>query len=217
MKLLDGRELMGRNEYARKRGDTPNAVAKAEKSGRIAAAVVRDGAGVFVGIDWRKADELWAANTDSDQAARNGKVGGAQAQPPAAGGSQLPLERGQDPVGEQKGAAGAAAGDKDPHGLLAARADTARYQAKQAELDYLKTIGALVSTEEMKTVGARRYRALRDRLRAVPDRIAAEVAAERDQAQVHAKLAAEIDRVLYELSDDARAEIARGADERLAA
>lgn len=213
MKLLAGLELMGRNEYARHRGDTPNAVSKAEKSRRIAAAVVRNVDGGFVGIDWRKADELWAANTDGDQAARNGKAGGA----PAAAAGQLPLEQGQqDPGGEQKGNAAAVA-DKDPHGLLAARAETAKYQALQAEIEYLKTIGAVVSTEEMKTVGARRYRALRDRLRAVPDRIAAEIAAERDQARVHAKLAGEIDRVLYELSEDARAEVARGADERLAA
>jgi hypothetical protein len=68
-------ELMGRNEYARHRGCAPNAVAKAEEDGRIAAAVERDAEGKFLGIKWRQADELWARNTDLDQAIRgNGGV-----------------------------------------------------------------------------------------------------------------------------------------------
>lgn len=198
--LPDGREVMGRNEYARHRGDAPNAVRKAEQSGRIAKAVIRDADGTFVGIDWRQADELWAHNTDGDQAAR-----AKSAAPSSAAGAAT--------------AAGADAtpADRDPHGLQQARATTAQYQARQAELDYLRSIGALVSTEDLKTVGARRYRALRDRLRAIPDRVSATLAAEREQAQVHATLAKEIDRVLYELSDEARAEAARGAAERVAA
>lgn len=221
MKVLDGREVMGRNEYARHRGDTPNAVAKAEASGRIKEAVLRDESGAFIGIDWKKADELWAHNTDADQAARNGKIGAGAGQagipaPAAAGGSdELPLA--QPPTDAGAIATAAGGGGKDPHGLLAARAVSAKYQARQDELKYLETIGALVSTEDMKTVGARRYRALRDRLRAIPDRVSASLAAEHDQAQVHATLQAEIDRALYELSDLARAEAAGGAPERLAA
>lgn len=221
MKVLDGRELMGRNEYARHRGDTPNAVAKAEASGRIKAAVLRDASGAFIGIDWRKADELWAHNTDADQAARNGKVGAAAIQGAApllaASGlsGELPLDRATTSAGATTTTPSANA--KDPHGLLAARAESAKYQARQDELKFLETIGAVVSTEEMKTVGARRYRALRDRLRAIPDRVSASLAAEHDQAQVHATLQAEIDRALYELSDLARTEAAGGAPERLAA
>ena len=40
-------ELMGLNAYARHRGCAPNAVVKAERSGRIKDAVVRDNAGEF--------------------------------------------------------------------------------------------------------------------------------------------------------------------------
>jgi hypothetical protein len=58
---------------------------------------------------------------------------------------------------------------------------------------------------------------MRDALLNVPDRIAAVLAAERDPARVHAELTKEIKRVLHELSDDARAEIARGTSERVAA
>ena len=67
--------LMGRNEYARHRGCSPNAVTKAEESGRILAAVERTEAGEFIGIRWRQADELWEKNTDLDQRMRgNGGI-----------------------------------------------------------------------------------------------------------------------------------------------
>lgn len=221
MVTIDGIEYMGRNEYARHRKDSPSAVTKAESSKRIAAAVKRNEQGGFVGIHWRLADELWALNTDGDQAARNGKGVGPSvaqsAQHGEPGGVQLPLEEPGAAGAGHKAANVAAASARDPHGLQAARGITAKFEAKQAELDYLEGIGALVSTEELKTVGMQRYRALRDRLRAIPDRVSAELAAEPGQAQVHARLSAEIDRVLYELSDEARTAAARGVDERVAA
>jgi hypothetical protein len=71
---------MGRNEYSRHRGCSTNAVRKAEASGRIAAAVVRDD-GRFVGIKWRLADQLWDANTDLDQATRSLSAQGAPSTP----------------------------------------------------------------------------------------------------------------------------------------
>ena len=63
----------------------------------------------------------------------------------------------------------------------------------------------------------RSYRTLRDKILNIPDRVAAILAAERDPARVHAALTAELKRVLHELSDDARAEAARGIAERVAA
>ncbi|MGE0705220.1 MAG: hypothetical protein AB7P22_14920 [Vicinamibacterales bacterium] len=62
-------ELMGRNQYARHRGVSPNAVAKAAKDGRITKAVIWR-SGKIESIRWRQADELWAANTDPAQALR---------------------------------------------------------------------------------------------------------------------------------------------------
>lgn len=206
-------ELMGRNEYARHRGVTPNAVAKAEEDGRIAAAVKRgsEPERAFIGIDWRLADELWAKATDPAQALRSGTV-------LAAPGGNAPSANESAPAEEKKDepAAQAAATPKD-HGYYEARATREKYQAKQAELDYLQAIGKLVPADELREASTRRYRAMRDKLLSIPDRVAAILAAEKDPARVHAALQAEIKAVLHELSDDARAEIARGVAERLAA
>jgi hypothetical protein len=234
-------ELMGRNEYARHRRCSPNAVAKAEHDGRIAEAVVRGERGKFVGIKWDLADQLWSANTDPAEAAKSGKTieifGAGQAfsqlNPRSAVGSQRPpalcreiAETGLQPAhapGDQPSVDAAApadqgppAADRDPHGYYKARAERERYQAKQAELDYLQAIGELVSRRDLREMSARRYKGIREKFLNLPDRLTPVLAAERDPARVHAELTSEIKRVLNELSDDARAEAARGAAERVA-
>jgi hypothetical protein len=97
------------------------------------------------------------------------------------------------------------------------RAKREKFQAETAELDYLKAIGRLVSVDELRQVRSERYRAIRDKLLNIPDRVAAILAAQSDPAVVHTELTKEIKRVLHELSDDARAELARGTAERVAA
>lgn len=88
-------ELMGRNEYARHQGVSPNAVAKAVRSGRIAKAVVWGPRGQVKAIKWRLADELWRSNTDINQALRTRRSypagwGGAPAVEISAGQPQRP-------------------------------------------------------------------------------------------------------------------------------
>jgi molecular chaperone GrpE (heat shock protein) len=218
-------ELMGRNEYARHRRCSPNAVAKAEHDGRIAEAVVRGERGKFVGIKWDLADQLWSANTDPAEAAKSGKTieisGAGQAL------SKLDRAQADQPSADQALADQAladqapvdqapTAADRDPHGYYKARAERERYQAKQAELDYLQAIGELVSRRDLREMSARRYKGIREKFLNLPDRLTPVLAAERDPARVHAELTSEIKRVLNELSDDARAEAARGAAERVA-
>ena len=58
---------MGRNEYAKHRGCSPNAILKAVRSGRIAKAVVWD-KGKIKAIKVQLADELWRQNTDVSRA-----------------------------------------------------------------------------------------------------------------------------------------------------
>jgi hypothetical protein len=122
----------------------------------------------------------------------------------------------QPPGGEERQPAPAEQNGKD-FGYLEHRAKREEYQAKQAELDYLEAIGELVPTSELRAAAASRYRAIRDKLLNIPDRLSAILAAEKDPAIVHAALAKEIKQVLHELSDDARAEAARGVAERMAA
>jgi hypothetical protein len=205
-------ELMGRNEYARHRGCAPNAVAKAEEDGRIAEAVVRDADGKFVGISWRRADELWARNTDLDQAIRgNGGVLplGPRDSPPAARDEKAPPPT---PPATDRSRDDELRGELLESKLRQQRADT-----ELRELELAERRGELVSVDEQRKVSARRYRAIRDQVLGIPDRLAWLTREDR------LKLAAELKRVLHELSLDAQAESdageqpAAGTDERVAA
>jgi len=214
--MVDQDELMGRNEYARHRGCAQNAVKKAEDDGRIAQAVVREG-GVFVGIKWRLADQLWAANTDPVEAARTNRVLTlAPTQPAPFSVPELQPGDATPPL---------PAGNGDQADYLAARAKREGFQAKQAELEYLQAIGLLVPAGEMREVAYRRYRGLRDKLFNIPERNASVFAAaaraaltnEEAAARLHKLLNDDFRRVLDELSDVARAEAAGGTAERVAA
>jgi hypothetical protein len=199
-------ELMGRNEYARHRGCAPNAVAKAEEDGRIAAAVERDAEGKFLGIKWRQADELWARNTDLDQAIRgNGGVLplGPRDSPPAA------RDEAATPPAP---ATDARSRDDELRGeLLESKLRQQRADTELRELELAERRGELVSVDEQRKVSARRYRAIRDQVLGVPDRMAWLSREDR------LKLAAELKRVLHELSLDAQAESDAGTEERVAA
>lgn len=194
-------ELMGRNEYARHRGCSNNAVTKAIKDGRIVKAVVQDDDGTFIGIKWRLADELWALNTDPEQQIRgNGGV------MPAGPAEQLPLG-GQDERGDED-ADDARLADRDE--LIRQRTEKARLDNERATLELARMRGELVSVAEEREVRTRRYRAMRDKLLGIADREAAVLAAEQDAVQVRNLLTRAINQVLHELSDDARAEAAAG-------
>jgi hypothetical protein len=231
MRVVDGRELMGRNEYARHRGErSPNAVRKAEQSGRIAKAVIRDASGELIGIDWRLADELWARHTDVDQAERNGKLV-APAPPPApaasadvktavagdgaaAGAANSEAAPGSPDL-QLVGGAGAGAGDQGDY--LAARAKREGYLAKQAELDYLEQIGRLVPSEEVEREVAEIFSQLKSNVFLISDRKAQILAAEGDPVRVHRLLSDEFRTVFDEFSGRLASEAAAGAAEREAA
>lgn len=207
---------MGLRAYGRHRGVELSAVQKAISSGRVTA-VRRNAAGRLTGIDQIAADVQWLKNTDPVESARTTdtlRPATNQAAHVAAAG-ELPLQR-EDEHRPQDPAPPAAEAGKD-FGYLEARAKREQFQAKQAELDYLEAIGELVPKSELIEAATRRYRSIRDKLLNIPDRLAAILAAERDPAVVHAALAKEIKQVLHELSDDARAEAARGVAESVAA
>lgn len=199
---------MGRNAYARHRGCAPNAVAKAEADGRIAAAVERDADGKFVGIDWRLADQLWPEYADLDQAMRaNGGVLPGSSLPSGEAGQVVSPPASSLPSGER------AQRDEDLRGeLLEQKVRQQRADTELQELKLAERRGELVSLATEREVRAKRYRSMRDKLLGIADREAAVLAAERDPAQVHAVLTRAITQVLHELSDDARSEAERVAE-----
>lgn len=203
-------EWVSVREVARRRGCTHGAVQKAISTGRIPEAAVRRVDGRIEAIDYEAASKAWNESTDVDQAARTAggaaTVAGAEQQ----SGEQLPLEKTE-----------ARAPAKGAEEIRLAGARGKELQNQLLELELLKETGALVSREEVRELSARRYRALRDQVLAVPDRVADILAAERDPARVHAELTKELETVLNELADDAAAEssaLAQGeAAERVAA
>lgn len=204
-------------EFARKREVSLKAVQKAIETGRVTA-VKRDDNGRLTGIEMHAATAQWNRNTDPDQAGRAGqaptiaKPGELPLEPPAAAANVTSA-----PSNEDASPAAAASSDDASTSYLASRARRSEIEAKTSELEYAKALGQLVSSADLRTVNGRRYRALRDMLLNIPDRIATVVAAERDPARVHAAMTAEIKRVLNELSDDAAAEVAARTAQRVAA
>jgi hypothetical protein len=204
---------------ARRRGCTHGAVQKAISDGRIPESAIEREDGRIKSIDFEAATLAWNANTDVDQAARS--IGGAATVAGSAaattGSGELPLET-PAPKGAEATTGSTAPGARE---VREANADGKRLQNQLLELELLRETGALVSREEVREIAARRYRAARDQILTVPDRVADILAAERDPARVHALLTNELEQALHGLSESATAEsaaLATGdAAERVAA
>ncbi len=77
------------------------------------------------------------------------------------------------------------------------------YRARLAKLAYEEKVGTLVSKTEVQAAAFREYRRFRDRVLNIPDRVAAQFAAETDEARVHEILKQEIRKALNEYADGA--------------
>lgn len=194
---VDAGELMGFNEYARHRGCAANAVTKAEKDGRIAAAVVRSESGEFIGIKWRLADELWARHTDPLEAAKNGKLNLPPAPAPIA--APDPEQASLPMTGDDTEAPLPASAGSD-HGYFRARADRERFQAERARLDLMERLGVLVSTQQVRDETFAVFRQLRDNLFLIGPRVSQRFAAETDPLRIEQLLNEQHRAVLNELS-----------------
>lgn len=86
------------------------------------------------------------------------------------------------------------------HDIHASRAKREHYNALQAEADYLRSIGQLVSLASVEEAGANMGATLRSALERLPVRLAPELALERDEARVRAMLADALDDALREIS-----------------
>lgn len=81
------------------------------------------------------------------------------------------------------------------------RAIREAYAARLTRLEYDQRSAKLVDKNELKMRLAKLHMALRDSLRTIPDRVAPIVAAETDQAKIHAMLLKEIGQALENLSN----------------
>jgi len=190
-------ELVSLRAYARSRrerglpGGTHAAVRKAIAAGRLErAVVVREGK---PSIEPELADAEWERRTDATMSR-----GPEQSGDPTAGRPGGSLD--DAPAFEARASSDSGVAEQ------ARRAQAVRltFQAKLAELEYRQRSGELVRAEDVRLEQSRAARAVRDRLRALPDSSASLLAAETDPHRVRALLSAQIDRILADLARQLR-------------
>jgi hypothetical protein len=166
-----------RSEYAEHIGKSPAYVTKLGHQGRL---VERDEGGRRV-VDFEMTDRLVRNTTDMGRA-RNGT----NAKPGSV--PSLPVQ----PIAD--------AGRVDAI-FRQAQAQERAYSAKLAELEYKKAIGELVSAADVQAELSRIFATFREAMQQIPNRLAAVLAAESDQARVHDALDVEIRSALLHLKE----------------
>jgi hypothetical protein len=178
--------LISQREYARRLGISHTAVQQAIASGRISTLRGK--------IDAAMADRQWIRNTDQSKP-RNRITG----QPKH---RRIPDESPQ-PM-RLIAAAGSDGEDGAAIGYARARAARELYQAQLAKIELDRQRGILVRADEVKVGAFNMARTARDQLIALPERLAAILAATQDPAEVQRILEEEIERVCQEIADTER-------------
>jgi len=177
------RELMSQREYARRCGLSPSTVNEAIKRGRITLVEGK--------IDPILADREWAENTDPNTP-RNRFTGNPKHRKPR-GQPSLPMDlRARD---------GGSEANADTAGYLKARAAREIYHAQLAKLQLDRERAELVRADEVRIGTFNMARRARKQLLALPERVAATIAATEDAAEIHKILDEEIERICWQLSN----------------
>jgi hypothetical protein len=163
-------ELVTMSEYARRRGCSEGAVRRAVKDKRIS---LIDGR-----VDPVAADAQWQRNTRVRAGSRS--TNDANLQAPA----DAPAGRGAD------------GGDGAGPDYWASKGRREAAEADLAELKLAELQGALVRADDVRASLAKRAAAFREGLLQIPARLSAQLAAETDQARVHALIDAELRAVM---------------------
>jgi hypothetical protein len=180
------KKLISQREYARRRGVSHVAVQRAVKAGRIST--------VNGQIDPALADRQWRDNTD--QSKPRNRITGNPKQTKAPGAPSEPMEwsAGDEAFG----------GPSTASGYAKARAARELYQAQLAKLELDRQRGILVRADEVRLGAFNMARKARDQLIALPERLAAVIAAIQDPAEVQRILEEEIERICQEIADAKR-------------
>lgn len=178
----NGHRLLTMNAYAKHRGVSHTAVAKAVKSGRIS----RTANGL---IDPEAADRQWADNTDPSKPL-NSVTGDPR--------HRRSMDSPSIPTSNQEATSTAQVGGLPPYSQ--SRAIREAYEARLRKLEYEVRIGKLISADEVKVIAFNIARLTRDKLMGIPDRLAPLLAGISDCHETHKLLSAEIRLVCEELS-----------------
>ncbi len=176
------KELISQREYARRRGISHSAVQRAVSAGRISTVNGR--------IDPDQADREWHENTD--QSKPRNRITGSPKHARIAGEPSEPMDFGSE------------GGNGTASGYAKARAARELYQAQLAKLELDRQRGVLIRADEVRLGAFNMARKARDQLIALPERIAAILAATEDAAEVQSILEEEIERICQEIADAER-------------
>jgi hypothetical protein len=181
------RDLISQREYARRLGISHTAVQQAIASGRISTLRGK--------IDPAMADRQWEQNTD--QSKPRNRITGEPKHRRAPG--ELPQPMRLIAAVDAEGDDGTAAG------YARARAARELYLAQLAKLELERRRAFLVRADEVKVGAFHMAQKAREQLIALPERLAAILAAAQDPAEVQRILEVEIERVCQEIADTERA------------
>jgi hypothetical protein len=184
--MPEPQELISQREYARRRGISHVAVNRAVVSGRISTVEGK--------IDPEVADREWLENTD--QSKPRNRITGSPKHRRSEGEPSTPT--GMEPAEEGAG------GNSTASGYAKARAARELYQAQLSKLELDRERGILVLADEVKLGAFNMARKARDQLIALPERMAATLAAEQDPAEVQRLLEDEVERICEEIADAER-------------
>ncbi|CAG1000248.1 hypothetical protein ARNL5_04039 [Anaerolineae bacterium] len=188
--------LLTMNAYAKRRGVSHTAVAKAVKAGRIS----RTAEGL---INPEAADRQWADNTDPSK-----PLNSVTGNPRHRRNMDSPSMSSSNP----ETASTAQAGGLPPYSQ--SRAIREAYEARLRKLEYEVRIGKLISADEVKVVAFNIARITRDKLMGIPDRLAPILAGISDSHEAHRLLSAEIRLVCEDLSKpDSYSNIKKASDQ----
>lgn len=186
-KTANLQKFMTCGDYARHRGVTFQAVYKAIKSGRIRSTEFNQTTYVEV----ESADKDWNNNTKSQHVPEK------QSLEPGSMGTN---DEEDDPEQIEIDADGID-GKNASENRRIAEAKKAVWDARQAELDFLKESGELVEMKTIKKEAFELARIVRDAILNIPDRISAELVGIKDQAAMHSVLTRELTKALQEFVD----------------
>lgn len=181
---------MSINAYARYRDCRPYTVQMAIKRGRIKLNANNK-------IDPDEADRMWAANTNTRMNTRGKDSPHVLRAQQAATSAPAP----RSPPGPRTAPIERSAGGNIPS-FADARAVKEFYSARLTKLEYEKESGLLVSANEVKVQTFNRFRAFRDQMLNIPDRIADELAGITDAQEIFRILTEEIQSALNDHADD---------------
>ena len=205
-------ELIGIREAARRLGVSDTAVHKAIKAGRVTVAGRTDTPAARPLVEWPKVEQDWNRNSDAMKRTHVGGSGKSErrkeyagngpAVAPRATRAEVLGEVSSSGMGGDDGGGPVAPGVSGPS-LAQSRAIREAYLARQAKLDYEKSVGKVIDADQVKVQAFKSARSAREALLTLPDRLAPILASCTDVQEVHRLLLEDIERTCKKIAEEA--------------